>query len=81
MKRPVPTATRASHVIRQVATRPARLSKIDNIGRNNRARRAAVADGTQAAMTIGRSIGQRPIFALLATAAIGLMMGLLRPRH
>ena len=33
-----------------------------------------------AAMAIGKSIGQRPIFAVLVTGAIGLMLGLLRPR-
>jgi hypothetical protein len=49
MKRPVPTATRASRAVRQVAARPVRPSKIANIGRNDRAARAAVGDGTQAA--------------------------------
>ena len=98
MKRPVPNATRASHAIRKVITRPARSSKIANIGRNDRARRASADDGTQAAsagrvydqtreqvrgaaIAVSRSIEQRPILTLLVTGAIGIMMGLLHPRH
>jgi ElaB/YqjD/DUF883 family membrane-anchored ribosome-binding protein len=34
-----------------------------------------------AAIAISRSIEQRPILAVLVTGAIGLLLGVLRPRH